>query len=640
VALGVAAKLCVERGRAQRRPVVDQAHEAHESEPRAEFDQGETEIPMKLAAHLRGSSAQAQRELEARDVGRGNEMADGPTTAHVGLAGSRAERREQITQHALDRAVVTHVTEGESAFTEARHLGAGKDDLVLEQVGATTANPIGERRTQRDDEELEIGARVEEHVILSRLEHDELSGAELERPITNAERGRAANDGIHLGFLVEMARTAVLRLVPPELRGVSRQHGERLKEGGRHGYQDGRSEPSRRTGLGLAAICKKTQSTRVAASVSWLSKRMVSRVIVVATFCSTLAVCACSNPKEASPGPGTGGQSAGAGGNPPAGAAAGQTGASPGGQGVGGAGASSSGASSGASGDAGYAGGTVGTSGSPGSAGSGGVPALAGSGGVSAPAGSGGAAAGGSSVGGGSSSEPFVLAWQDEFDALDSSAWQLQTFTWDGNQSTFSTQNASVADGVLTISLTAAPSGAEKPYLGVEMRSVKTLTYGKVSARMRFATGSGVVSGLVLFYTPYPNCDWNEIDIEHLGKSSNSSQMNAQVYTGTPDPSCTTSVTPTQDPQVVDLGFNAETDFHLYDIEWTPAGVKYFADGVLLRTWTAEIGRLKLPETILLTIWASNSADWAGALTSASAPTTAQVDWIKVYDYKADASGM
>jgi beta-glucanase (GH16 family) len=234
---------------------------------------------------------------------------------------------------------------------------------------------------------------------------------------------------------------------------------------------------------------------------------------------------------------------------------------------------------------------------------------------------------------GAAGSDSFVLSWQDDFNTLDLSAWQLQTFTYDGNQAQFSTQNASVSNGVLTISLSAAPNGSAKPYLGVEMRSVKTLTYGKVSARMRFATGSGVVSGLVLFYTPFPNCDWNEIDIEHLGNSSNTSQLNAMVYTGTPNPSCTVSVTPTQDPLVTNLGFNAETGFHLYDVEWTPAGVKYFADGVLLRNWTANVARLKLPETILLTIWASSAASWAGPLTPSSAPTSADVDWIEVYDY-------
>ena len=235
--------------------------------------------------------------------------------------------------------------------------------------------------------------------------------------------------------------------------------------------------------------------------------------------------------------------------------------------------------------------------------------------------------------GGAGGSDPFVLSWQDDFDALDSSAWQLQTFTFGGNLAQFSTENASVANGLLTMKLTPNPASPTEPYNGVEMRSTKTLRYGKVSARMRFAAGSGVVSGLVLFYTPFPNCNWNEIDIEHLGDSAMTSQLNAQVFLGTPAANCTTSVSPTQDPQVVNLGANAETDFHQYDIEWTPAGVKYFIDGTLLRTWTTHIDLLQLPETILLTIWASSAASWAGPITPTSAPTSADVDWIRVYDW-------
>jgi beta-glucanase (GH16 family) len=227
----------------------------------------------------------------------------------------------------------------------------------------------------------------------------------------------------------------------------------------------------------------------------------------------------------------------------------------------------------------------------------------------------------------------FTLAWQDDFNTLDSSSWELENFTYDGNEAQFAPQNASVTNGILTIALSNAAAGAAKPYVGVEMRSAKTLTYGKVSARMRFATGSGVVSGLVLFYTPYPNCDWNEIDIEHLGDSPMTSQFNAMVYLGAQVPTCTTSVTPTPDPLVSNLGFNAETDYHLYDIEWTPNGVNYIADGVVLRTWTKNIALLKRPLTVLLTIWASNAATWAGALTSTSAPTSADIDWIKVYDW-------
>jgi endo-1,3-1,4-beta-glycanase ExoK len=229
---------------------------------------------------------------------------------------------------------------------------------------------------------------------------------------------------------------------------------------------------------------------------------------------------------------------------------------------------------------------------------------------------------------------PFVLSWQDDFNTLDLSAWQLQTFTFGGNEAQFSTQNAAVANGVLTISLTPNPASTTEPYFGVEMRSAKTLTYGKVSASMRFAHGSGVVSGLVLFYTPFPNCNWNEIDIEHLGNSSNTSQLNSQVFTGTVVPQCTTSAVPTQDPLVVNLGVDAETAFHQYDIEWTPDGVTTLVDGTVLRTWTKSIALMTLPQTILLTIWASSSAGWAGPLQPASAPTSADIDWIKVYDWQ------
>lgn len=228
----------------------------------------------------------------------------------------------------------------------------------------------------------------------------------------------------------------------------------------------------------------------------------------------------------------------------------------------------------------------------------------------------------------------FVLAWQDDFDTLDSSMWTLETFTFSGNEAQFTPDNATVANGVLTIQLTANPTDTAEPYLGVEMRSIATLTYGKVSASMRFASGSGVVSGLVLFYTPYPNCNWNEIDIEHLGKSSNSSQLNSQVFLGTPDPNCTTSVSPVADAQIVQLGVNAETAFHQYDIEWTPSAVTTKIDGTVLRTWTKHIAQMNLPQNVLLTIWASSSASWAGALGPSSAPTSADVDWIKVYSWQ------
>jgi len=226
----------------------------------------------------------------------------------------------------------------------------------------------------------------------------------------------------------------------------------------------------------------------------------------------------------------------------------------------------------------------------------------------------------------------FTLAWEDDFDALDLSRWALQTHSWDGNLALFSATNASVDDGILSIALTPEPSDAVKPYRGVELRSIPTVTYGKVEARIRFAKGSGVVSSLVLIYTPWPADDWNEIDIEHLGKTSDAVQLNCMVYTGPPTtPPVAQSVTPTQDPAIASLGFDATTDFHVYEMEWTPAEVVFRVDGAVLRTWTAQISRMRLPQNVLFTIWASGAPSWAGPITAESAPTTADIDWIKVY---------
>jgi beta-glucanase (GH16 family) len=102
------------------------------------------------------------------------------------------------------------------------------------------------------------------------------------------------------------------------------------------------------------------------------------------------------------------------------------------------------------------------------------------------------------------------------------------THSWDGNLAQFGASNVAVADGLLSIGLSEVDD-AEKPYSGVELRSTETLTFGKVEASVRFARGSAVVSSLVLIYTPWPPDDWNELDIEFLGKNSDRVQFNHMV---------------------------------------------------------------------------------------------------------------
>jgi len=267
---------------------------------------------------------------------------------------------------------------------------------------------------------------------------------------------------------------------------------------------------------------------------------------------------------------------------------------------------------------------TSGTSGSPG--------ALGGTSAAGAPTSGAG--------GGGNPSSAFTLLFRDDFDALDLSRWQLMTHSWDTNLALFGSESVMVANGQMELSLLPAPAGtvdstnAMKSFLGAEVRSKDTLTYGRVRARVRFASGSAVVSSVVSIYTPWPADDWNELDIEVLGKAPASTQFNAMVYTGTPPAApVTQSVTPTQYPKKVDLGFDPSADFHVYEIEWTPQDAHFSVDDAVVYTWTEHIDRMKLPQNVLMTIWASSSADWAGAVSAETGQAKATYDWIELYRF-------
>jgi beta-glucanase (GH16 family) len=237
--------------------------------------------------------------------------------------------------------------------------------------------------------------------------------------------------------------------------------------------------------------------------------------------------------------------------------------------------------------------------------------------------------------------ESFALLFRDDFDSFDTSRWQAMTHSWDTNLALFSSESISVQGGTLELTLLPAPAGttddtgASKSFLGAEVRSTDTIEYGRVRARMRLAQGSAVVSALVTIYTPWPADDWNELDIEALGADPNQVQFNTMVYTGAPSAApVTTSVSPTQYPTLVDLGFDGSADYHVYTIELTPERARFFVDDVERYSWSDRIDLMGLPQNVLLTIWASSSADWAGPVAGNTAGASASYDWVEVYEYR------
>jgi endo-1,3-1,4-beta-glycanase ExoK len=239
-----------------------------------------------------------------------------------------------------------------------------------------------------------------------------------------------------------------------------------------------------------------------------------------------------------------------------------------------------------------------------------------------------------------SSTGNFTLLFKDDFDHFDNNRWQLTNHSWPGNLALFSADTVSVADGMMTIKLIHAPVGTEssgetKSFLGAEVRSVASINYGRVSARAKLAKGSAVVSALVTIYTAWPADNWNEFDIESLGKNTREIQFNSMVYTGPKlTPPVTLSVTPTAHPSMQGLGFDSSEDFHIYTIEWTPAEATFSIDNLVYHRWAKRMDLIGLPQHILMTIWASSLTDWAGPVTADTANAEAVYDWVEIWRYE------
>lgn len=178
---------------------------------------------------------------------------------------------------------------------------------------------------------------------------------------------------------------------------------------------------------------------------------------------------------------------------------------------------------------------------------------------------------------------------------------------------------------LLAALLWAATAPAQlKAYRGAELRTRTAVTYGRCEVRMKSAAGSGLLASFFTYHdgSSNPVANWNEIDLEILGRHQNQAQFNT-ITPGQVN-HVFTSVTP----------FNPHAAFHVYAIEWTPDYVAWFIDGYEVHRQTeAHIATLTRPQKIMMNIWPPAAVDWAGALNPAVLPVYAYYDWVKYYAY-------
>jgi hypothetical protein len=136
---------------------------------------------------------------------------------------------EEIREARFYRISVAHVAETSEGIRRLEQLGGGKRRSATRSERPKTDGPFRELRSQRQDEELQICARIHEFVVLTRLKDDHFAGRQSKRAVADAEHAVSRNDQVDLRLVVKMPRAPERRLVPPDLSSPARKHGKGLK---------------------------------------------------------------------------------------------------------------------------------------------------------------------------------------------------------------------------------------------------------------------------------------------------------------------------------------------------------------------------------------------------------------------------
>lgn len=166
-------------------------------------------------------------------------------------------------------------------------------------------------------------------------------------------------------------------------------------------------------------------------------------------------------------------------------------------------------------------------------------------------------------------------------------------------------------------------SSFSKDFKGAEFRTKQAFLYGRFEVRMKSAFREGMLSSFFTYHEFSGGLEnWNEIDIEILGRYPNDIQFN------------TITAGQTNHVSHYPLPFSPHEDFHVYAFEWTPNYVAWFVDGVeVYRQTGSHIPTLNKPQKLMMNIWNPEAVNWAGNFYPDALPAFAYYDWVKYYLY-------
>jgi beta-glucanase (GH16 family) len=217
----------------------------------------------------------------------------------------------------------------------------------------------------------------------------------------------------------------------------------------------------------------------------------------------------------------------------------------------------------------------------------------------------------------------------DDFNApsVDPNLWHIPTFTASGDGTFVGrtqfrvTQDSglpALTGGNLVIPIE-SHNPKEKSFLAGELISNQAFPAGEgiditIRARMSVPLNPGIVGGLFLYaLQPGSHTLHDEIDFELLSNMPGKVQTN--IYGNEP--------LGVGHVKFIPYRTGAMTDFHDYEIKWTPTRVAWLIDGKLVRTTTANIPAG--PMQLYLNLWAPDPA-WPGGYSPAIQPARSHTE--------------
>jgi GR25 family glycosyltransferase involved in LPS biosynthesis len=223
------------------------------------------------------------------------------------------------------------------------------------------------------------------------------------------------------------------------------------------------------------------------------------------------------------------------------------------------------------------------------------------------------------------SEESLIAAWT-RGECVDESEWFLRDDTFPSNLAIFNPANVVNGGGSSALLTLKAEQGMVRDFSSGAVASRQRFQYGRFLVELKPSKVPGLITGFFL----HRNGPRQEIDIEFLGKDTTKMLVNVYYNPGPEGTRLEYGYRGT--PTVVELGFDAAEDFHMYEIDWQPRRIRWLIDGAVAYE-RAQWQPCPIPDQPLelnVNLWHSRSTQLAGRLDTSLLPATAGVRRVEV----------